>query len=264
MSVNQAAAGTPTGAVDWASLAGDDVASHPLYPLFYPCSVAVVGASPKGGYGLSVIKALTSFGFAGSIYPVNPNYDTIADLKAYPEIGAIPEPVDAVAIAVPSRAVPGVVRQAIEAGAKSGVAFGSGFAEAGEKGQALQAELRAICGERFPLIGPNCLGVMSYLGGAALWSIPLGGRRRDGTVGLVAQSGNMALTLMASSRGLNLAHAVSAGNQAVVDAVDVMSFYLAEPGVRVIAAVIEGLSDVARFRRVASQAAERNVPIVAL
>ncbi len=254
----------PAPAVDWASLAGMDVTSHPLYPLFYARSVAVVGASPKGGYGLRVLSALTSTGFSGSIYPVNPNYESIADFKAYPEIGAIPEPVDAVAIAVPSRAVPGVVRQAIEAGAKSGISFGSGFAEAGEDGELLQAELRALCGERFPLIGPNCLGVMSYLGNAALWAIPLAVPRRPGTVGLVAQSGNMALTLMASSRGLGLAHVVSAGNQAVVDAVDVMSFYLAEPDVRVIAAVIEGLSDVAKFRRIAAQAAERNVPIVAL
>lgn len=264
MSVNHAGGGTPAGAVDWARLAGDDAASHPLYPLFYPRSVAVVGASPKGGYGLSVITALTAFGFDGPIHPVNPNYDTIAGLTAYPELGAIPEPVDAVAIAVPSQAVPGVVQQAIAAGVKGGIAFGSGFAEAGEDGQTLQAELRALCGERFPLIGPNCLGVMSYLGGAALWSIPVRPRRRDGTVGLVAQSGNMALTLMSSSRGLNLAHAVSAGNQAVVDAVDVMSFYLAEPGIRVIAAVIEGLSDIAKFRRVAARAAERDTPIVAL
>jgi acyl-CoA synthetase (NDP forming) len=264
MITDQSAAGTPPGAVDWARLAGDDAASHPLYPLFYPRSVAVVGASPKGGYGLGVITALTSFGFAGTIYPVNPNYETIAGLRAYPEVGAIPAPVDAVAIAVPSRSVPLVVRQAIAAGARGGVAFGSGFAEAGEDGQALQAELRALCGERFPLIGPNCLGVMSYLGGAALWAITIGARRKAGAVGLVAQSGNMALTLMASSRGLQLAHAVSAGNQAVVDAVDVMSFYLAEPGVRVIAAVIEGLADVAKFRRVAAQAAERDIPIVAL
>ncbi len=264
MTTDHTAAGAPTGTVDWERLAGDDAASHPLYPLFYPRSVAVVGASPKGGYGLGVIAALTSFGFAGTIYPVNPHYETIAGLPAYPEVGAIPEPVDAIAIAVPSRAVPGVVRQAIAAGAKGGVAFGSGFAEAGADGQMLQAELRALCGARFPLIGPNCLGVMSYLGGAALWAISIGARRRAGAVGLVAQSGNMALTLMASSRGLELAHAVSAGNQAVVDAVDVMSFYLAEPGVRVIAAVIEGLADVAKFRRVAARAAARDIPIVAL
>ena len=74
----------------------------------------------------------------------------------------------------------------------------------------------------------------------------------------------MALTLMASSRGLHPAHVVSAGNQAVVDAVDVMSFFLSESRIRVIAAVIEGLSDVPKFRRVATQAAERDVPIVAL
>ncbi|HET7035647.1 MAG TPA: CoA-binding protein, partial [Thermomicrobiaceae bacterium] len=123
------------GTVDWTRLAGSDPATHPLYPLFYPRAVAVVGASPKGGYGLSVIRALTALDFAGRIYPVNPNYDEIAGLPAYPELGALPEPVDAVAIAVPSRAVPGVVRQAIAAGAGSGIAFGSGFAEAGEDGR---------------------------------------------------------------------------------------------------------------------------------
>ena len=264
MPTDHPAAEAPAGAVDWARLAGGDAPSHPLYPLFYPRSVAVVGASPKGGYGLGVIRALTTWGFAGQIYPVNPNHDTIAGLPAYPELGALPEPVDAVAIAVPARVVPGVVRQAIAAGAKGGVAFGSGFAEAGADGQSLQAELRALCGARFPLIGPNCLGVMSYIGSTALWAIMTGAQRRPGRVGVVAQSGNMALTLMTSSRGLGLAHVVSVGNQAVVDAVDVMSFYLSEPAVRVIAAVIEGLADIAKFRRVAAQAAQRDVPIVAL
>ncbi|MEZ4572906.1 MAG: CoA-binding protein [Thermomicrobiales bacterium] len=250
--------------LDWTEFEDGEAASHPLYPLFYPRAVAVVGASPKGGYGLSVINGLRMIGFEGSIYPVNPNHAEIAGLPSYPGIAAIPEPVDAVAISVPSRAVPGVVEQAIGAGARGGVAFGSGFAEAGADGQALQTALRELCGDRFPLIGPNCLGVTSYLGGAALWAIPIGARRTAGAVGLVAQSGNMALTLMASSRGLQLAHAVSTGNQAVVDAVDVMSFYVVEPGVRVIAAVIEGLADIGKFRRVAALAAERDIPIVAL
>ena len=257
------AAGTSDESVDWTRLAGDDAAFHALYPLFYPRAVAVVGASPKGGYGLRVLNGLAAHGNVGAIYPVNPNYTAVAGLPAFPDLGAIPEPVDAVAIAVPARAVPGVVRQAIAAGVRGGIAFGSGFAEEGEGGRALQEEVRALCGDRFPLIGPNCLGVMSYPG-AALWAIPLAKPRRAGAVGLVAQSGNMALTLMASGRGLPLAHAVSVGNQAVVDAVDVMDFYLAEPGVRVIAAVLEGLGDVAKFRRVAARAAEREVPIVAL
>ncbi len=150
MGANKETAEAPMNAVDWTRLAGENLESHPLNPLFAPRSVAVVGASPKGGYGLGVVSALRAFGFAGKIYPVNPNYETIADLPAYPEIGAIPERVDVVAIAVPSRAVPGVVQQAVAAGAKSGIAFGSGFAEAGEDGQSLQAELREICGDCFP------------------------------------------------------------------------------------------------------------------
>ncbi|HLI50558.1 MAG TPA: acetate--CoA ligase family protein, partial [Thermomicrobiaceae bacterium] len=95
-------------------------------------------------------------------------------------------------------------------------------------------------------------------------AITTGKRRGPGSVGLVAQSGNMVLTSMASSRGLALAHAVSVGNQAVVDAVDVMRFYLAEPRIRVIAAVIESLSDIAKFRQVAAQAAEQDVAMVVL
>lgn len=254
----------PASPTDWASLAGDDVASHPLYPLFYPKSVAVVGASPKGGYGLRVVHALQSYGFEGPIYPINPNYQKIAGLPAFPEIGATPGPVDAVAIAVPSRAVPGVVQQAIAAGVRGGTAFGSGFAEAGEDGISLQLHLRELCGDHFPLVGPNCLGVLSYLGKSPLWSIPTGRHHRNGTVGIVAQSGNMALNLMATTRGLTPAYVVSAGNQAVVDAVDVMSFYLADPQVRAIAAVIEGITNVTKFRRVAERAAERDVPIVVL
>jgi acetyltransferase len=43
-----------------------------------------------------------------------------------------------------------------------------------------------------------------------------------------------------------------------------MSFYLAEPGIRAIAAVIEGFADIGKFRRVAELAGGRDVPIVAL
>ncbi len=65
-------------AVGWSNRAGNDAASHPLYRLFYPRSVAVVGASPGGGYGLEVITGLRLIGFEGLIYPVNPNHEMIA------------------------------------------------------------------------------------------------------------------------------------------------------------------------------------------
>jgi acetyltransferase len=239
--------------------------SHPLSRLFAPRSVAVVGASPKGGYGLNVVKNLEVFGYTGAIYPVNPNYEEIGGYRAYGSLRDIPEPVDAVAIAVPARATPGVVRDAVAAGVGGGVVFAAGFAELDDDGRQLQEELRALCAEAsFPLVGPNCLGIVNYHAHAPLWGITTGSRTEPGHVALVAQSGNLALSFMVTGRSPRLAYATSCGNQAVLDAVDVMDYYIHDPNVRVIAAVIEGLSDISRFRQMAASAAEREVPIVAL
>ena len=49
-----------------------------LNPLFYPQSIAVVGASPKDdplmmNQGNNYIKGSISLNFKGKIYPINPN-----------------------------------------------------------------------------------------------------------------------------------------------------------------------------------------------
>lgn len=244
----------------------DEVAAVPrLRRLFYPASVAVVGVSPKGGYGLGTVENLVRFGFPGRIYQVNPNYSEIAGRPAWPSLSALPEPVDAVAIAVPASATPAVLREAVTVGAGGAVAFAAGFAELGAEGRALQNEIAAIGRENdFPVIGPNCLGIVNYLERTPLWGITTGERTQPGAVGLVGQSGNIVLSLMSSSSCPPLAHAVSCGNQAVIDAIDVLDFFVDEPEVRVAIAVLESVRDVAAFRRVAERAAQRQLPIIGL
>jgi acetyltransferase len=236
---------------------------HPLRPLFAPRSVAVVGASPKGGYGLTTLQNLRGLGYAGRTYVVHPTRDTVDGVAAYPTIAALPEVPDAVAVAVPAAGVPAVLREAAAAGVPTGVVYGSGFAEVGRAGRELQDQVRAA-GVR--VVGPNCLGTVSYRGRAALWGItlPMGDGVTDGAVALAAQSGNMVLTAMGSGRLPRLAYAVSAGNQAAVDVTDCMEYFLGDPGVRVIALIIEGLRDLARFRALAVAAAERDVAVVVL
>jgi len=251
--------------VDASSNVDQPETNHRLRRLFRPASVAVVGASPKGGYGLGAVENLERFGFPGRVYQVNPNYAEIAGRPAWPSLSALPEPVDAVVIAVPARATVPVVREAIQAGAGGAVAFAAGFAELDEDGRALQDELAALGRESgFPVVGPNCLGVVNYAGRAPLWGITTGMRTEPGAVAVVGQSGNIVLSLMSSSCCPPLAYAVSCGNQAAVDAVEVIDFFLQEPGVRAVIAILESIADVAAFRRVAARAAERAVPIVAL
>ncbi|MUN35285.1 hypothetical protein GNZ18_01520 [Actinomadura sp. NEAU-AAG5] len=242
------------------------VAGHRLDRLFRPASIAVVGASPKGGYGLRTLRNTRGAGFAGRLYAVHPSHAEVDGVRAYPSLADLPEAPDAVAAAIPAAGVPALAAQAADLGAGSMVVFGAGFGERDEAGRRLQRELVAAAGGRLPLIGPNCLGVASFRGRAALWGIelPLLHADADGVVALAAQSGNMALTTMLSGRLPSVAYGVSAGNQAVLDLADCLEYFLTDPGVRVVCLVMEGLADLARFRALAERAAARDVAVIVL
>lgn len=234
--------------------------------LFRPRSIAVVGASPKGGYGFGVLEGNRDLGYDGKLYVIHPREDEVDGIKAYRSLSELPEVPDAVSIAVPARFVPGVVKEAADLGAGGAVVYSSGFAELGAEGAALQADLVETCRGRMPLIGPNCLGAVSYRSRASLWA---GGMISDhvdpsGVVALAAQSGNLALTSMGAASIPSLAYSVSMGNQAVSDITDCLEYFLTDDQVRIIALVIEGLGDFDRFRRLALEAAAKNVAIVAL
>ena len=103
--------------------------------LLHPRSVAVIGASRRTDtVGNTVLNRLLAEGFAGSIYPVNPNAESIADHHAYPSVSAIPEPVDLAIVTVPAHAVLEVVDECAAAEVKALLVMSSGFAEAGKEG----------------------------------------------------------------------------------------------------------------------------------
>jgi acyl-CoA synthetase (NDP forming) len=57
-----------------------------------PKSVAIVGATRKSGeFSLNVVDHLRNYGYEGQIYPVNPNAEEIAGLKAYDSVLDIPD-----------------------------------------------------------------------------------------------------------------------------------------------------------------------------
>ena len=83
---------------------------HPLDYIFSPKSVAVVGATEaEGSVGRSVLHNLIASKFPGPLYPVNPKRPTVLGLKAYPSIGALPEPVEVAVVVTPAVAVPKVI-----------------------------------------------------------------------------------------------------------------------------------------------------------
>ena len=89
-----------------------------LDPLFYPRSVAVIGASgSKGKVGRMWMDRFIEAGLE-TLYPVNLRETEILGIRAYPTLSDIPGPVDQALILLPPNAVPSAVEECIAKGVK--------------------------------------------------------------------------------------------------------------------------------------------------
>ncbi len=171
-------------------------AYHPLDVFFSPESVAVIGATEaSGSVGRTLLWNLISSPFGGTVYPVNPKRSQVLGIKAYPTVGALPEPVDLAVIITPAHTVPGLVGECVDAGVKGVVVISAGFKECGAAGAQMEKEIMAqLQRGRTRLIGPNCLGVMSPLTGLNATFARTGAQ--PGNVAFISQSGALCTAIL--------------------------------------------------------------------
>jgi acetate---CoA ligase (ADP-forming) len=235
-----------------------------LEPLLQPRSIAVVGAtSRRGAYADETLRNLKRMGFRGRVWGVHPTRRRVHGRVCVPNIADLPEPVDAVVVAIPAEGVPDVIDQVGARGCGGAVVYGAGFGEVAD-GAELQEALRAAAARHdLPVCGPNCDGIVAFGAGAALWGDALV-PREPGHVALVSQSGNVAVNALASVRGLRLHTVVSCGNQAVVDASEWAAALAGRDGVRSIALFLESDGDGAVLCEALARCAEAGVGVAVL
>ncbi len=240
--------------------------------MFNPRSIAIIGATERPGYSGRFLQNLIQTGSIARLYPVNPSRETVFGVRCYPSVLDLPEPVDLVAIILPSAQVVPAFSDAVKAGAGSGIIISAGFAElATDEGRARQAALRDLArGKGVRLCGPNCLGLANVA--ASSWTTPstrIAPEMRDMQpgIGLVSQSGATAyrpLLGMAQDRRIAFRYLVATGNEADLESSDFLQYMLGDPEVRVVAAVIEGFKDGDKFVQTAKMALEAGKPLVVL
>jgi len=237
--------------------------ARPLDALFDPSSVAVVGASedPRKWGNWLALGALRGESERPA-YLVNHRATTILGRPCHHSLGELPEPPDLVVIAVPSAAVSDTVDDALAAGARAIVVItaGSGdHADAASFDAALAARVRAAGAV---LLGPNCLGVLDSGRRLELVPNPL----PAGSIGLISQSGNLALELglLAAREGLGFSRFASLGNQADLSAADLITAFAAHDATELIAVYVEDFRDGRTFADAAADAVGAGTPVVAL
>lgn len=238
--------------------------------LLRPNSVAVVGASDKpGALGASVLGNLDRNGFAGEVYPINPNRDMIGARKCLASVEQLPEGVDVAVLAIPQPAVLDAVRGLAARKCGAAIIFASGFAEGGDEGLAQQAEIARIAADSGMVIeGPNCLGPVNHVDGIPLTFVetqckaPVGGQG----VGVVSQSGAMAAVLCTTlqAREMAVSYSVSTGNEAGSGVEDYVDWLVDEPNTRVIAMLVEQFRKPQRFLAAARRAIAAGKQVVLL
>lgn len=239
--------------------------AHALDPIFSPRTIAVVGASRNPqSIGFALLHNLVINQFNGAIFPVNPFAESIHSLKAYPEVGTIPDPVDLAVIMVPRDKVMPVVEECLEIGVRGLVVITAGFAETGEQGARLEHRLRdRVRAAGVRMIGPNCMGIINTDPELRLDATFSPTPAKRGSIGFVSQSGALGVAILnaAADLGLGLTQFASMGNKADVSGNDLLEYWENDATTRVICMYLESFGNPRRFTEIAKRVS-RKKPIL--
>jgi acyl-CoA synthetase (NDP forming) len=239
----------------------DDYSS--LDGLFYPASIAIIGASSnliETGW----VKRLLDFGYKGKIYPVNRKAKEISGIKAYPNILDVSDSVEYAILNIPAENTPQAMRDCAAKGVKFVHCYTAGFAENGtEQGKQLENELAQIAQDNgIRLIGPNCMGVYCP---ASDMTFSEDFPKEKGRIALISQSGAEASRLVSLCQDVNIyfSKAVSYGNAVDLDAPDFLEYLAYDTETDIIALYIEGAKNVSRFMEAVKKCMQKK-PVVIL
>jgi acyl-CoA synthetase (NDP forming) len=241
------------------------VAPQDIRALFYPRSIAFVGASAQlGKWGNLLVTNTISGGYQGKIHLVNPKGGIIAGRTAYRSLAQIPEAVDLAVVTVPAERVIELLPQCRAKGIRYMVLITSGFSEVGAEGKNLEADLTEAARKAGILIlGPNTMGITNphiqlYCTGTTVTP-------PAGSTVVVAQSGNMGsqLLVFADQQGIGIRGFSGSGNEAMITMADYLEGFEVDDETRTVLIYAEGFKNGRRFFESARRVSRRK-PIVLL
>jgi acyl-CoA synthetase (NDP forming) len=234
---------------------------------FHPDSVAVVGASSNPvKFGYQIVRNLINLSYPGRVYPINPGASEIQGFTAYSSLLDVPDDIDVVVMAVPSRAVPGVMRDCERKNVRNVVIVASGFDEAGPEGRAHQREVLEIAGRGgIRIVGPNTTGILNPAAGFTSTFVPLDSVKA-GEISFISQTGMFAGMMMewiVSSQEFGLRKVAGLGNKCDVADHEILYYLARDDGTKVILIHLEGTTDGTKFLE-ALKSVARVKPVIVL
>ncbi|GAB2813815.1 bifunctional acetate--CoA ligase family protein/GNAT family N-acetyltransferase [Lentzea nigeriaca] len=223
-----------------------------------PGSIAVVGAgrSPDS-VGHAVLRNLVDGGFTGDLYAVNPHAKSVANVDCHASVTELPEAPELAVVCVPAKAVPRVADECGRRGVRALVVISSGVNPA--------ELLRIVRTHGMRLVGPNCLGVSTSSPSVRMNATFAAHSTLAGHIGLVTQSGGIAIAVQEELRrlGLGLSNLVSTGDKLDISSNDLLMWWGQDPETRIVALYLESFGNPRKFARLAREIAAHK-PVLAI
>lgn len=239
-----------------------------LARLLDPASIAIVGASDNPDkIGGRPIHYMRRHGYAGTLYPINPQRAEVQGERAWPNLAALPVAPDLAIVAVAGEQAVRAVDDCAALGVAAAIVISAGFSETGEAGRALQEAMTArarAAGMR--IVGPNSQGLANFGNGAiaSFSTMFLEVAPGDGPVAVISQSGGMCAMVygLLRQRGIGVRHVHATGNEADVSVAELACATLRDPEVGCVLLYLESLREAGPLAEAAALARARGVPLI--
>jgi acyl-CoA synthetase (NDP forming) len=225
---------------------------HKIDALLRPQSAAIIGVSKGMNPGRVILENMMRAGFPpDALAVVKPGEHTLAGVRCYPKVEALPEKVDLCVVSLAAPDVPTAVEALVHHDRAESIVIVSGGIGERTGTEALAARIReTLAGTRSepgrgPIVnGANCLGIRSVPGRYDATFIPPFKRPAappdPSPLAIVAQSGAFMVSRTSKLLGLNPRYLISVGNQVDLTVGDYLTHLRTDPAIRTVACYLEG------------------------
>lgn len=238
-----------------------------LEQIFTPSSIAIIGASDKGGsLGGAVLRNLIEAQFEGALYPVNARgYKLVAKLKSYSKISQLPAGVELAIICTPADTVDKIITSLAKASIPAAVIMTGGTARVrSRRFTPSQSRLMAVQEQTdVRILGPDCLGVINpnHKLNASNLHIPV----KPGHIAYLGQSGAIAnaITDWAIARNIGFSHVLTLGQSQDIKLADAVDFLASDKSAKALLVHLDDFKE-GRILLRSLRAASRNKLVIAV
>jgi len=235
--------------------------------LFYPKSIAIVGASSKEKtLGWELMKNLLNFGYKGKIFPVNPKADIIQGVKVYKSLIDVEDKIDLAIIMVAKQFILNSIDDCARKNIKDVIVITAGFKEVGSEGIEMEKQLmNKIMKYKMNMVGPNCMGIINTNPEIMMNCTFVKGVPNPGGIGFISQSGALGASVLKilQLKDIGFSQFLSIGNKADVNENDILEYWKNNYDVKVITLYLESFGDSREFMNVAKTITKKK-PVIAI